>query len=225
MGDPSPADWSRVQRYASWMHEVKLDRLLLGEDTLPKLRLNSPAGGWFPALQELLWRTEESNISYVDLFISPYLKVISIYSPCSWGYCDFGVPQYSSGHHSDHLCVTGLHPSTPKRRHQLRHPSDAPELSRRHALFRRSALWTITYGVRLLKPIVRCGDKPSDPSSPPQWLVYRTSSSKLLSFIIATCFPVPNYTYPLGRHCTGMAFPHRNLGGPRSHYARRDIFV
>ena len=84
--DPSPEDWSRVRCYASWMRRVHLNELsVLGEGALPKLRLNMPAGGWFPALQDLAWSITESNLSSVDLFISPRLKKISIYPSLSWG--------------------------------------------------------------------------------------------------------------------------------------------
>ena len=39
------------------MHRAYLDQgWALGEDTLSKLRRNSPTGGWFPALQDLFWR-------------------------------------------------------------------------------------------------------------------------------------------------------------------------
>jgi len=50
VGDPPLEAWNRVRRYASWMRQIRLDEWwALGEDTFPKLRLNSPPGGWFPA--------------------------------------------------------------------------------------------------------------------------------------------------------------------------------
>ena len=80
MGNPSPEAWNRVRRYASWMRRVWLDdELILGEDASSKFRLNSPAGGWFPALQDLNWSITKSNLPYADLFFSPHLKDISIF--------------------------------------------------------------------------------------------------------------------------------------------------
>jgi len=85
VGDPSPEAWNRVHRYASWMHQTYLDqRWTFGEDTLTKLRTNSPTSGWFPALQDLFWRIAQSNLSYVDLFFSPHLTKISISTSTSW---------------------------------------------------------------------------------------------------------------------------------------------
>ena len=64
------------------MRQVCLDeRTVIVEDAFRKLRLNSPAGGWFLALQDLSWCITKSNIPYIDLFISPHLKKISIYMP------------------------------------------------------------------------------------------------------------------------------------------------
>ena len=62
------------------MHEVRVEeRMHLGEETFKKLRLNSPPGGWFPALQDLFWCITESNILYIDLFLSLYLeRIISV---------------------------------------------------------------------------------------------------------------------------------------------------
>ena len=54
------------------------------EDTFRKLRLNSPPGGWFPAIQDLFWRITESSIPYADLFFSPHLKNICIFMSLSW---------------------------------------------------------------------------------------------------------------------------------------------
>ena len=87
MGDPSPEAWSRVQRYASWMHHVHVNELsVLGEETFRKLRLNSPASGWFPALQDLSWSISKSNHPYASLFFSsPNLKRVDIsVVPYSW---------------------------------------------------------------------------------------------------------------------------------------------
>lgn len=60
------------------------ERTVLVGDTFFKFRLSSPVGGWFPALQVLSWRITESNLLYIDLFLSPYLKKISIYTPWLW---------------------------------------------------------------------------------------------------------------------------------------------
>jgi len=56
----------------------------LEEGTFNKLRLNSPPGGWFPALQDLFWCITETNLPCADLFFSPYLRRISIYALWSW---------------------------------------------------------------------------------------------------------------------------------------------
>ena len=83
--DPLPGAWSTVRRYASWMHHVHVDeRSVLGEETFRKLRLNSPPGGWFPALQYLSWCIAGLNHPYTDLFFSPHLKSIDISVPFSW---------------------------------------------------------------------------------------------------------------------------------------------
>ena len=67
------------------MRRVSINRrVVLAEDTFPKFRLNSPPGGWFPALQELSWRITESNLPYADLFISPHLERVSISMLPSW---------------------------------------------------------------------------------------------------------------------------------------------
>lgn len=87
VGDPSPEAWDRVRRYASWMHRLLVDTSggsVLGEDTLLKLRLNSPVGGWFPAVQSLSWSLTQFNPPYADLFLSPNLEKISISSSWSW---------------------------------------------------------------------------------------------------------------------------------------------
>jgi len=56
--------------------------MILEEATFNKLRVNSPPGGWFPALQDLFWSINESNLPCADLFFSPHLKRIRIY--VSW---------------------------------------------------------------------------------------------------------------------------------------------
>jgi len=53
-------------------------KLALSEDTIQKLRLKSPAGGWFPALRTLKWRVSGLNFPYANLFISPHLKRVEI---------------------------------------------------------------------------------------------------------------------------------------------------
>ena len=64
------------------------ERSALGEDTVHKLRLNSPVSGWFPALQDLYWSITKSNLPYADLFFSPNLTKVSIYLSGSWGDSD-----------------------------------------------------------------------------------------------------------------------------------------
>lgn len=92
VGDPSSEAWSRAHRYASWMRRVEVyDWPVRAEDTYRKLRLNSPAGGWFPALQSLSWTMTKTNLPYADLFFSPHLKTISVYN--SWSPRGSGVPR------------------------------------------------------------------------------------------------------------------------------------
>ena len=67
------------------MHQVDVnDESILSKDTFHKLRANSPASGWFPALQDLSWCITRSNLPHVDLFFSPHLKTISISMPWAW---------------------------------------------------------------------------------------------------------------------------------------------
>ena len=61
------------------------DHSVLGEDAFCKLRLNSPAGGWFPALQDLSWTITKSNLPHADLFFSPNLKKVTIRVSWLWG--------------------------------------------------------------------------------------------------------------------------------------------
>jgi len=61
----------RVSVYVWWSVE---------EDTLHKFRVNSPTHGWFPALEGLSWCITKSNLPYLDLFFSPHLKKVSIYT-------------------------------------------------------------------------------------------------------------------------------------------------
>ena len=58
--------------------------MFLEEETLNKLHLNSPPGGWFPALQFLSWCITESNLPWANLFFSPHLKRIQIYTESLW---------------------------------------------------------------------------------------------------------------------------------------------
>ena len=74
------------------MCHVCLDgRSTLGEEAYRKLRLNAPVGGWFPALEGLIWDITRSNLPHLGLFSSPNLKSISI--SMAWG--DSEVPQSS----------------------------------------------------------------------------------------------------------------------------------
>jgi len=52
--------------------------LTLDGGTIEKLRLNSPAGGWFPALQVFTWRISRQNAAYGNLFFFPRLEKITI---------------------------------------------------------------------------------------------------------------------------------------------------
>jgi len=89
--DPSSEAWGRIQRYASWMRQARLDQWWgLGEETLRILRLNAPASGWFPALQNLDWFITKSNLPFADLFFSPHLKKVSVYPSLSWDHS--GIP-------------------------------------------------------------------------------------------------------------------------------------
>jgi len=68
----------RVSVYEVWSVE---------EDTLHKFRVNSPADGWFPALEGLSWCITKSNLPYLDLFFFPHLKKVSICA--SWAESSF----------------------------------------------------------------------------------------------------------------------------------------
>jgi len=82
--NPPPEAWNRVQRYASWMHGLDLGWMesALGKDTIRQLRLNSPAGGWFPVLRRLAWLPTESNLPCADLFFSPQSLISSLCLSC-----------------------------------------------------------------------------------------------------------------------------------------------
>ena len=66
--------------------------LLLEEETLNKIQSNSPPGGWFPALQLLSWYITESNLPWANLFFSPHLKRIFIYTAWSWDFINIIPP-------------------------------------------------------------------------------------------------------------------------------------
>ena len=81
--DPSPEAWNRVRGYASRMRQVRVnDQPNVVVDTFHRFCLSSPPGGWFPALQDLYWGITESNLPFANLFFSPHLEKISIYT--SW---------------------------------------------------------------------------------------------------------------------------------------------
>ena len=87
VGNPSPEAWSRVHRYASWMHRIHVDEWVspLQDGTLRQLRLNSPTNSrWFPALRYLSWCFTKHNTSYADLFFSPHLEKVSIFMSSAW---------------------------------------------------------------------------------------------------------------------------------------------
>ena len=61
------------------MREVRVeDSIPLEEEIYHELHLNSPPGGWFPALQDLTLYITATNIRYTDLFFSQNLKRIHI---------------------------------------------------------------------------------------------------------------------------------------------------
>jgi len=62
---------------------MKLWMILEGA-TINKLRLNSPPGGWFPALRDLSLYITESNLPYADLFFSPRLRRVDVYVSWPW---------------------------------------------------------------------------------------------------------------------------------------------
>jgi len=73
------------------MCQVSLDYWTsLGEEASNKLHSNLPPGGWFPALQDLSWCMTELNVLYIDLFLSPHLRRISI--SAAWSWRNTGVP-------------------------------------------------------------------------------------------------------------------------------------
>ena len=73
------------------MRRVRVYDSSLGGDTFLKLRLNSPVGGWFPALQDLLWCITKHNLPHAELFLSPHLKKIRIFMAQAWR--SSGVPR------------------------------------------------------------------------------------------------------------------------------------
>ena len=73
---------ARFHRYAFWMRQVWVGDLV--GDTFRQLRFNSPAGGWFPVLHRFYWCITESNLPYMDLFLSQYLKEVTITPSRSW---------------------------------------------------------------------------------------------------------------------------------------------
>ena len=57
----------------------------LEDDILRQLRLNSPATGrWFPALRGLSWCITKQNAPYANLFLSPHLEKVTIYTSWPW---------------------------------------------------------------------------------------------------------------------------------------------
>ena len=68
------------------MREVRVDNFFpLKEEIYNKLRLNSPPGGWLPALQDLTLYITQTNLPYADLSFSPRLKRFSISTEQLWG--------------------------------------------------------------------------------------------------------------------------------------------
>ena len=68
------------------MREVRVENFFpFKEEIYNKLRLNSPPGGWLPALQDLTLYITQTNLPYADLFFSPRLKRFSISTEQLWG--------------------------------------------------------------------------------------------------------------------------------------------
>jgi len=73
------------------MHQLRVGQWpTIAGNTFRSLRDNSPADGWFPALQDLSWCIARENLSHFDLFFSPHLKKISI--SVSWTWNDYRAP-------------------------------------------------------------------------------------------------------------------------------------
>ena len=67
------------------MHQVRMEEWTsLERETFNKFRINLPSGGWFPALRDLSWCLTETNLPYIDLFLSPCLKSFSFHQELSW---------------------------------------------------------------------------------------------------------------------------------------------
>ena len=89
VGDPLPAVWARLQRYASWMRQLWVEGgVALDGETVEKLRLKSPAGGWFPGLRVISWHVTKRNFPYAGLTFSPRLEKVFIFP--MWGRRDCG---------------------------------------------------------------------------------------------------------------------------------------
>jgi len=74
------------------MHQLRVSEWSgIGENSHRVLHANSPAGGWFPALQDLYWCIARHNLPYAELFFSPHLKKISI--SVSWKWSGYQAPR------------------------------------------------------------------------------------------------------------------------------------
>lgn len=79
--DPLPKDWSRIQRYASWIRELYLDwGENIPEGFLSRLSHNSTDGVLFSNLEQLTWEFEAPRIplSHFRLFLSSHLKRVTL---------------------------------------------------------------------------------------------------------------------------------------------------
>jgi len=79
--DPTPNDWDRLQRYASWMRELSFrweDGIT--DDTLSRLSCHSPDGVLCPKLEQLDWEFDLSRapLSFFPLFFSSNLKRVTL---------------------------------------------------------------------------------------------------------------------------------------------------
>ena len=191
LGDPSPEAWRKVTATRLGCVKVRLNWLSpIGDDTIIKFRLNSPACGWFPVLHELCWSIQYPLCRPMLFFTSeeglhPRVTVMGQFQ---------GSPRSSVSCRLHHLRIADIRSSI--HIHRLRSSSGgALGTFRRRALLRRFALWAIAYPVHLPNPVVGRGDKPPYSASTPPYLADQMSPAQLLCFTVTTRFPASHGNY------------------------------